>query len=236
MWLLQLLHILTSFAWRRNDFHKPQYTANKLKLYVYLNGFNGPLCVDCRGLRSGRHLDDDDIVPELAHIHPRERPDWEETISAMVRHMLGHRLIRVFSSLHFHIWWSTWSYWLSWCCTSLINAVWFITHPNVTSETLAHIVSADNFLWGLYQSIYPSSTPVPNGLFHRSPGDIIPISFPPAFGLDGPCILPQQHSENEVVSMVTCGANNGRRAVWFRFEMLPSITQHREKETIMSAD
>uniref|UniRef100_A0A7N6FLZ2 Rho GTPase-activating protein 32 n=1 Tax=Anabas testudineus TaxID=64144 RepID=A0A7N6FLZ2_ANATE len=33
----------------------------------------------------GRHLEDDDIVPELAHIHPRERPDWEETISAMAR-------------------------------------------------------------------------------------------------------------------------------------------------------
>uniref|UniRef100_A0A669F0B2 Rho GTPase-activating protein 32 n=1 Tax=Oreochromis niloticus TaxID=8128 RepID=A0A669F0B2_ORENI len=28
---------------------------------------------------------DDDLVPELAHIHPRERPDWEETISAMAR-------------------------------------------------------------------------------------------------------------------------------------------------------
>uniref|UniRef100_A0A3P8WJI4 Rho GTPase-activating protein 32 n=1 Tax=Cynoglossus semilaevis TaxID=244447 RepID=A0A3P8WJI4_CYNSE len=38
-----------------------------------------------RGLRPGRHLDDDDILPELAHIHPRERPDWEETISAMAR-------------------------------------------------------------------------------------------------------------------------------------------------------
>uniref|UniRef100_A0A3P8T124 Rho GTPase-activating protein 32 n=1 Tax=Amphiprion percula TaxID=161767 RepID=A0A3P8T124_AMPPE len=37
------------------------------------------------GLRPGRHLEDDDIVPELAHIHPRERPDWEETISAMAR-------------------------------------------------------------------------------------------------------------------------------------------------------
>ncbi|GLD47242.1 rho GTPase-activating protein 32 isoform X1 [Lates japonicus] len=36
-----------------------------------------------RGLRPGRHLEEDDIVPELAHIHPRERPDWEETISAM---------------------------------------------------------------------------------------------------------------------------------------------------------
>ncbi|KAG7517147.1 rho GTPase-activating protein 32 isoform X1 [Solea senegalensis] len=38
-----------------------------------------------RGLRPGRHLEDDDIVPELAYIHPRERPDWEETISAMAR-------------------------------------------------------------------------------------------------------------------------------------------------------
>uniref|UniRef100_A0A665T9A7 Rho GTPase-activating protein 32 n=1 Tax=Echeneis naucrates TaxID=173247 RepID=A0A665T9A7_ECHNA len=28
---------------------------------------------------------EEDIVPELAHIHPRERPDWEETISAMAR-------------------------------------------------------------------------------------------------------------------------------------------------------
>uniref|UniRef100_A0A4W6DXZ3 Rho GTPase-activating protein 32 n=1 Tax=Lates calcarifer TaxID=8187 RepID=A0A4W6DXZ3_LATCA len=38
-----------------------------------------------KGLRPGRHLEEDDIVPELAHIHPRERPDWEETISAMAR-------------------------------------------------------------------------------------------------------------------------------------------------------
>uniref|UniRef100_I3KFJ7 Rho GTPase-activating protein 32 n=1 Tax=Oreochromis niloticus TaxID=8128 RepID=I3KFJ7_ORENI len=38
-----------------------------------------------KGLRPGRHLEDDDLVPELAHIHPRERPDWEETISAMAR-------------------------------------------------------------------------------------------------------------------------------------------------------
>uniref|UniRef100_A0A672RSP4 Rho GTPase activating protein 32 n=1 Tax=Sinocyclocheilus grahami TaxID=75366 RepID=A0A672RSP4_SINGR len=38
------------------------------------------------GLRPGRHPEEDDIVPELARsIHPRERPDWEETISAMVR-------------------------------------------------------------------------------------------------------------------------------------------------------
>ncbi|KAM4547012.1 rho GTPase-activating protein 32 isoform 1-T1 [Fundulus diaphanus] len=36
-----------------------------------------------RSLRPGRHIEDDNIVPELAHIHPRERPDWEETISAM---------------------------------------------------------------------------------------------------------------------------------------------------------
>uniref|UniRef100_A0A667ZA98 Rho GTPase-activating protein 32 n=1 Tax=Myripristis murdjan TaxID=586833 RepID=A0A667ZA98_9TELE len=37
------------------------------------------------GLRPGRHPEEDDIVPELAHIHPRDRPDWEETISAMAR-------------------------------------------------------------------------------------------------------------------------------------------------------
>ncbi|KAM4726851.1 rho GTPase-activating protein 32 isoform 2-T2 [Anableps anableps] len=38
-----------------------------------------------RSLRPGRHIEDDSLVPELAHIHPRERPDWEETISAMAR-------------------------------------------------------------------------------------------------------------------------------------------------------
>uniref|UniRef100_A0A8B9R9G4 Rho GTPase-activating protein 32 n=1 Tax=Astyanax mexicanus TaxID=7994 RepID=A0A8B9R9G4_ASTMX len=38
------------------------------------------------GLRPGRHPEEDDLVPELARsIHPRERPDWEETISAMAR-------------------------------------------------------------------------------------------------------------------------------------------------------
>ncbi|KAI5622442.1 rho GTPase-activating protein 32 isoform X2 [Silurus asotus] len=38
------------------------------------------------GLRPGRNLEADDVVPELARsIHPRERPDWEETISAMAR-------------------------------------------------------------------------------------------------------------------------------------------------------
>ncbi|MEQ2303429.1 Rho GTPase-activating protein 32 [Ameca splendens] len=43
------------------------------------------MCVDFRSLRPGGHIEDDNIVPELAHIHPRERPDWEETISAMAR-------------------------------------------------------------------------------------------------------------------------------------------------------
>uniref|UniRef100_A0A8C8LSC0 Rho GTPase-activating protein 32 n=1 Tax=Oncorhynchus tshawytscha TaxID=74940 RepID=A0A8C8LSC0_ONCTS len=37
-------------------------------------------------LRSRRHPEEDDIVPELARlVYPRERPDWEETISAMAR-------------------------------------------------------------------------------------------------------------------------------------------------------
>jgi len=48
------------------------------------------VCFGCRGLRPGRHLEDDDIGPELANTHPRERPDWEETISAMVRHTHTH--------------------------------------------------------------------------------------------------------------------------------------------------
>uniref|UniRef100_A0A3P8YF49 Rho GTPase activating protein 32b n=1 Tax=Esox lucius TaxID=8010 RepID=A0A3P8YF49_ESOLU len=39
-----------------------------------------------QGLRPGRHPEEDDIVPELARlVYPRERPDWEETISAMAR-------------------------------------------------------------------------------------------------------------------------------------------------------
>uniref|UniRef100_A0A8C1IY61 Rho GTPase-activating protein 32 n=1 Tax=Cyprinus carpio TaxID=7962 RepID=A0A8C1IY61_CYPCA len=44
------------------------------------------LFISDQGLRPGRHPEEDDIVPELARsIHPRERPDWEETISAMAR-------------------------------------------------------------------------------------------------------------------------------------------------------
>uniref|UniRef100_A0A8C7J7P3 Rho GTPase-activating protein 32 n=1 Tax=Oncorhynchus kisutch TaxID=8019 RepID=A0A8C7J7P3_ONCKI len=37
-------------------------------------------------LRPGRHPEEDDIVPELTRlVYPRERPDWDETISAMAR-------------------------------------------------------------------------------------------------------------------------------------------------------
>ncbi|KAM9299104.1 rho GTPase-activating protein 32 [Gastrophryne carolinensis] len=37
-------------------------------------------------MKSSLHLEEDDFVPELQRsIHPRERPDWEETISAMAR-------------------------------------------------------------------------------------------------------------------------------------------------------
>ncbi|XP_019713278.1 rho GTPase-activating protein 32 isoform X2 [Hippocampus comes] len=50
-----------------------------------LLGATSSLDILDRSLRLGRPLEDDDIVPELAHIHPRERPDWEETISAMAR-------------------------------------------------------------------------------------------------------------------------------------------------------
>ncbi|XP_055035447.2 rho GTPase-activating protein 32 isoform X4 [Misgurnus anguillicaudatus] len=51
-----------------------------------LLGASGSHDISDRGLRPGRHPEEDDIVPELARsIHPRERPDWEETISAMAR-------------------------------------------------------------------------------------------------------------------------------------------------------
>lgn len=58
----------------------------------------------CRSLRTGCHLEDDDIVTELVHIHPRERPDWEETISAMVRScFLKNPLTFSFFHLSIHI-------------------------------------------------------------------------------------------------------------------------------------
>ncbi|KAM5132064.1 rho GTPase-activating protein 32 isoform 3-T4 [Mantella aurantiaca] len=39
-----------------------------------------------RIMKSSLHLEEDDFVPDLPRsIHPRERPDWEETISAMAR-------------------------------------------------------------------------------------------------------------------------------------------------------
>ncbi|XP_032304954.1 rho GTPase-activating protein 32-like [Coturnix japonica] len=37
-------------------------------------------------MKSSLHSEEDDFVPELQRsIHPRERPDWEETLSAMAR-------------------------------------------------------------------------------------------------------------------------------------------------------
>ncbi|EMP27540.1 Rho GTPase-activating protein 32 [Chelonia mydas] len=37
-----------------------------------------------RMMKSSVHTEEDDFVPELQRsIHPRERPDWEETLSAM---------------------------------------------------------------------------------------------------------------------------------------------------------
>lgn len=113
------------------------------------------------------------------------------------------------------------------CCTNFISVA--------ASETLSHIVAQANFLWGLCRNIYPSSTPVFCCLVHHSPGDIIHYFLSSCLWLGWSNIMHQQCSENEVVSMVTCGANNGRRVVWLRFQMLPSISQHRGKETIVSA-
>ncbi|XP_019515722.1 PREDICTED: rho GTPase-activating protein 32-like, partial [Hipposideros armiger] len=37
-------------------------------------------------MKSTVHSEEDDFVPELhRNVHPRERPDWEETLSAMAR-------------------------------------------------------------------------------------------------------------------------------------------------------
>lgn len=37
-------------------------------------------------MKSSLHAEEDDFVPDLQRsIHPRERPDWEETLSAMVK-------------------------------------------------------------------------------------------------------------------------------------------------------
>uniref|UniRef100_A0A8C4SYJ0 Rho GTPase activating protein 32 n=1 Tax=Erpetoichthys calabaricus TaxID=27687 RepID=A0A8C4SYJ0_ERPCA len=46
-----------------------------------------PCCMICTsGMRPFHHPEEDDFVPELSRsIHPRERPDWEETLSAMAR-------------------------------------------------------------------------------------------------------------------------------------------------------
>nr|XP_008516913.1 PREDICTED: rho GTPase-activating protein 32-like isoform X2 [Equus przewalskii] len=39
-----------------------------------------------RKMKSSIHSEEDDFVPELhRNVHPRERPDWEETLSAMAR-------------------------------------------------------------------------------------------------------------------------------------------------------
>lgn len=36
-------------------------------------------------MKSTAHSEEDDFVPELhRNVHPRERPDWEEALSAMV--------------------------------------------------------------------------------------------------------------------------------------------------------
>lgn len=41
-----------------------------------------------RKMKSSVHSEEDDFVPELhRNVHPRERPDWEETLSAMVNYL-----------------------------------------------------------------------------------------------------------------------------------------------------
>lgn len=44
-----------------------------------------------RKMKSSIHSEEDDFVPELhRNVHPRERPDWEETLSAMVNQFYAY--------------------------------------------------------------------------------------------------------------------------------------------------
>lgn len=50
-------------------------------------------------MKSSVHTEEDDFVPELQRsIHPRERPDWEETLSAMVKHLVAFSICIGFGS------------------------------------------------------------------------------------------------------------------------------------------
>uniref|UniRef100_A0A670JNM9 Rho GTPase activating protein 32 n=1 Tax=Podarcis muralis TaxID=64176 RepID=A0A670JNM9_PODMU len=55
-------------------------TCSKCGIYLMTTSFYS------RMMKSSLHAEEDDFVPELQRsIHPRERPDWEETLSAMAR-------------------------------------------------------------------------------------------------------------------------------------------------------
>lgn len=44
-----------------------------------------------RKMKSSVHSEEDDFVPELhRNVHPRERPDWEETLSTMVNQFYAY--------------------------------------------------------------------------------------------------------------------------------------------------
>ncbi|KAM6173231.1 rho GTPase-activating protein 32 isoform 2-T2 [Erethizon dorsatum] len=51
-----------------------------------IDGEEGERGENFRKMKSSIHSEEDDFVPELhRNVHPRERPDWEETLSAMAR-------------------------------------------------------------------------------------------------------------------------------------------------------
>ncbi|XP_063112132.1 rho GTPase-activating protein 32 isoform X2 [Cavia porcellus] len=51
-----------------------------------IDGEEGHKGENFRKMKSSMHSEEDDFVPELhRNVHPRERPDWEETLSAMAR-------------------------------------------------------------------------------------------------------------------------------------------------------
>ncbi|KAL8173737.1 UNVERIFIED_CONTAM: hypothetical protein K2H54_021160 [Gekko kuhli] len=51
-------------------------------------------------MKSSLHAEEDDFVPELQRsIHPRERPDWEETLSAMFSSRYMDSIMRIMKSI-----------------------------------------------------------------------------------------------------------------------------------------
>lgn len=100
---------------------------------------------------------------------------------------------------------------MQWCVSASSVISWIICTDCLCSCTNFVNVAASETRSG--GNIYPSSIPAFCCLFHPSPGGIIHYFLSSCLWFGRSNILPQERSENEVVSMVTRGANNGRRVL-----------------------